>query len=85
MLVDVWPGGTLTDEIISAYKEADKTEVIDIQEVVWYRNTNTAMFSYKTNLAESTVHNMLRDLTTRYASEAIHSRQSQKMQLFGEH
>lgn len=74
MLVDVWPGGTLTDEMISAYKEADEMKEIDIQEVVWYRNTNTAMFSYKTNLAEDTVHDMLRKLTAKYASERIHAR-----------
>lgn len=77
MLVDVWPGGTLTDGRISAYKEADELKVIDIKEVVWYRNTNTAMFSYRTDMQEKAVHDILRNLTAKHESIALHERSGQ--------
>ena len=63
MIVDVWPDGTLTDKIISAYKKADDEKAIRIYEVVWTRSTNTAMFQYETDMQEDEAHGLLLGLT----------------------
>ena len=74
MIVDLWPGGSLTNGAIGAYKEADERKAISIDEVVWYRNTNTAMFSYRTDMQEKAVHDILRNLTAKHESIALHKR-----------
>ena len=72
MIVDLWPGGTLTNGAIGAYKEADEKKAISIDEVVWYRSSNTAMVSYQTDLTEDYVHGMLRNMAAKYASLELH-------------
>ena len=72
MLVDLWPGGSLTNGAIGAYKEADEKKAISIDEVVWYRSSNTAMVSYQTDLTEDCVHDLLRNMAAKYASLELH-------------